>query len=58
MQISMNDLYAFDPNKIVAIEQFEDIIAKHFKQPSAGLGYDQSPVAHMWRTLISLNYLL
>jgi hypothetical protein len=34
------------------MEQFEDIIGRHFKQPKEGLGYDTSPTAHMWRTLI------
>ncbi len=28
-----------------------DIIGRHFKQPREGLGNDDSPVAHMWRTL-------
>ena len=58
MQICMNDLYAFDPNKSVAIEEFDDVIAKHFKQPPEGLGFDGSPVAHMWRTLIWPNNFL
>jgi hypothetical protein len=33
-------------------EQFTDIIGRHFKQPEDGLGFDNSPVAHMWRTMI------
>ena len=47
----MNDLYAFDPNAVVSIEPFIDIIGRHFKQPKEGLGNDGSPVAHMWRTI-------
>jgi hypothetical protein len=50
--VAVNDLYAFDPNVIVTIDQFEDIIGRHFKQPKEGLGNDGGPVAHMWRTII------
>jgi hypothetical protein len=49
--VTVNDLYAFDPNAKVSIAPFEDIIGRHFKQPKEGLGYDNSPSAHMWRTL-------
>ncbi len=50
--ICVNDLYSFDPNVVVHWDQFEDIIGRHFKQPKEGLGYDNSPSAHMWRTII------
>jgi hypothetical protein len=49
--VTVNDLYAFDPNAKVSIEPFEDIIGRHFKQPKEGLGNDNSPSAHMWRTI-------
>jgi hypothetical protein len=49
--VTVNDLYAFDPNAEVSIEPFGDIIGRHFKQPKEGLGNDGSPVAHMWRTI-------
>ena len=49
--VTVNDLYAFDPNAKVSIDPFEDIIGRHFKQPKDGLGNDNSPSAHMWRTL-------
>jgi hypothetical protein len=49
--VTVNDLYAFDPNAKVSIDPFEDIIGRHFKQPKEGLGNDNSPSAHMWRTL-------
>jgi hypothetical protein len=49
--VTVNDLYAFDPNAKVSIDPFIDIIGRHFKQPKEGLGNDNSPVAHMWRTL-------
>jgi len=34
------------------LEPFIDVIGRHFKQPKEGLGFDASPVAHMWRSLI------
>ena len=49
--ICVNDLYSFDPNLVIEIEQFEEIIARNFKQPEAGLGNDNTPASHMWRTL-------
>ena len=49
--VTVNDLYAFDPNAKVSIEPFEDVIGRHFKSPKEGLGFDNSPSAHMWRTL-------
>ena len=49
--ITVYDLYSFDPKKVVRLETFTDIIGRHFKQPKEGLGFDGSPVAHMWRTL-------
>jgi len=49
--VTVNDLYAFDPNAKVSIDPFEDVIGRHFKQPKEGLGYDNSSSAHMWRTL-------
>lgn len=56
--ITLNDLYAFDPNKQINIEEYTDIIGRHFKQPKEGLGFDNSPVAHMWRTIIWPNNYL
>ena len=49
--VTVNDLYSFDPNVKVTIDPFIDIIGRHFKQPKEGLGNDNSPVAHMWRTM-------
>ncbi len=51
--VTVNDLYAFDPNKRPTLDPFIDIIGRKFKQPKEGLGFDNSPVAHMWRTLIN-----
>ena len=50
-EVTVCDLYAFDPKMVVTIDPFIDIIGRHFKQPKSGLGHDGSPVAHMWRTL-------
>jgi hypothetical protein len=56
--ITLYDLYSFDPNKVVRLETFTDIIGRHFKQPKEGLGFDGSPVAHMWRSMIWPNNFL
>lgn len=50
--VTVNDLYAFDPNAKVSLEPFLDIVGRHFKQPKEGLGFDNSPSAHMWRTMM------
>ena len=49
--ITVWDIYSFDPNVTVDIDDFSDLIAKYFRSPEAGLGFDDSPVAHMWRTI-------
>ena len=49
--ICVNDLYSFDPEVEVELEQFEDVIGRHFRQPPEGLGNDNTPASHMWRTL-------
>jgi hypothetical protein len=50
-EVTVNDLYAFDPKAVVSFDTFADIVGRHFKQPKQGLGNDESSVAHMWRTL-------
>ena len=50
-EVTVSDLYAFDPKAVVTIDPFRDIIGRHFRQPKDGLGFDGSPVAHMWRTI-------
>jgi len=57
-QITINDVYSFEKGVEVKIEDFEDIIGRHFRQPKEGLGYDNSPSAHMWRTIIFPNNFL
>jgi hypothetical protein len=49
--VTLNDLYSFDPNAVVTLEPFLDIIGRHFRQPKEGLGNDSSAVAHMWRAV-------
>lgn len=51
-QITLHDIYSFDPNLHVELDEFTDIIGRNFRQPSQGLGFDNSPVAHMWRAMI------
>ena len=50
--ITMNDIYSFDPDAKVNLDDFVDIVGRNFKQPKEGLGFDSSPSAHMWRTLM------
>jgi HD domain len=49
--LTVNDLYSFDPNVQVELEEFTDVVGRHFRQPEEGLGFDDSPSAHMWRTI-------
>jgi hypothetical protein len=51
-QICINDIYSFDPNAKVSLDDFVDIIGRNFKQPKEGLGFDNTPSSHMWRTLM------
>lgn len=50
-QITCNDIYSFDPNVQVELDEFLDVIERNFRQPEEGLGFDDSPSAHMWRTM-------
>jgi hypothetical protein len=50
--VTVNDLYAFDPGVRIDLQQFDAVIGRRFKQPKEGLGFDGSPVAHMWRSII------
>jgi predicted HD phosphohydrolase len=56
--ITLYDDYSFDRSGAIDVEQFADIIGRHFRQPAEGLGNDNSPTAHMWRTIIDPNKLL
>ena len=48
--VTVNDLYAFEPGVKVSVDDFVDVIGRHFKQPREGLGFDGTPVAHIWRS--------
>ena len=50
--ITVHDIYSFDPDVVVELDEFTDVIGRNFKQPEEGLGFDNSPVAHMWRAMI------
>jgi len=56
--ITINDVYSFDPSVVVDFSEFEDVVGRNFRQPEEGLGFDSSPVAHMWRTMIWPNNFL
>ncbi len=56
--ITINDIYSFDPDAVVDYGEFEDVVGRNFRQPAEGLGFDGSPVAHMWRTMIWPNNFL
>jgi hypothetical protein len=50
--ITVHDIYSFDPDLHVELDEFTDVIGRNFRQPAEGLGFDNSPVAHMWRAII------
>jgi hypothetical protein len=56
--VTINDIYSFDPDVVVDFDEFEDVVGRNFRQPAEGLGFDGSPVAHMWRTMIWPNNFL
>jgi hypothetical protein len=49
--ITVNDIYAWDPTMVVNLDDFRDIIARGFRQPEEGLGWDDTPASHLWRTI-------
>ena len=57
--ITLYDIYFFDElDEPVTIGEFDDLIARNFRQPEEGLGFDDSPSSHMWRTMIWPNNFL
>ena len=57
--VTLYDTYFFDEDSAaIEPEMFTDLIGRHFRQPSQGLGFDGSPTAHMWRTMIWPNNFL
>lgn len=57
-QVTMFDIYFFDDLPTPDPEIFSDVIARNFREPAEGLGFDGSDVAHMWRTMIWPNNFL
>jgi hypothetical protein len=56
--ITVYDIYAFDPDVTVDVSAFTDIIGRHFRQPPEGLGWDNTPASHIWRTIMRPNKFL
>ncbi|MDB5688653.1 MAG: hypothetical protein JWL91_529 [Sphingomonas bacterium] len=56
--VTLYDIYFFDDTPAPDPERFADIIGRHFREPAEGLGFDGSPTAHMWRTMIWPNNFL
>jgi hypothetical protein len=56
--VTIYDTYAFQDDWNVDPDDFTDIIGRHFNEPEDGLGFDNSPTAHMWRTMIWPNNFL
>ncbi|MDO6413632.1 HD domain-containing protein [Sphingomonas sp. BIUV-7] len=53
--VTLYDTYFFDSGPAFDPEIFTDIIGRHFREPEDGLGFDGSPSAHMWRSVIWPN---
>ena len=58
MQVVVNDFYAFERNTTLDFSMFSELVEAHFHHPASGLGFDDSPSAHMWRTMIWPNNFL
>ena len=56
--VTLYDIYFFDDATTPPIEPLLDVVGRCFRQPEPGLGFDGSPVAHMWRTMIWPNNFL
>jgi len=56
--VTIYDIYFFDEWESIDPEIFTDIIGRHFREPEEGLGFDNTPASHMWRTMIWPNNFL
>jgi hypothetical protein len=56
--VTLYDIYFFDKVDPIDPALFTDILGRNFRQPDEGLGFDGSPTAHMWRTMIWPNNFL
>jgi hypothetical protein len=50
--VTIYDVYSFDQADEIDPDELTDVIGRNFAQPREGLGFDGSPVAHMWRSMI------
>src|SRR5580700_5078440 len=41
--ITLNDIYSFDPDAKIDLNDFVDIVGRNFRQPKEGLGFDNTP---------------
>lgn len=57
-QVTIYDTYFFDDFPEVDAQELTDVIGRNFRQPEEGLGFDDSPASHMWRTMIWPNNFL
>ena len=56
--VTLYDIYFFEDETAPDITPLTDIIGRNFRAPAEGLGFDGSPTAHMWRTMIWPNNFL
>ena len=56
--VTLYDIYFFEDETTPDIAPLIDVIGRNFRQPEQGLGFDGSPTAHMWRTMIWPNNFL
>jgi hypothetical protein len=56
--VTLYDIYFCDAAEWIDPDSFADIIGRNFREPREGLGFDDSPVAHMWRSAIWPNNAL
>lgn len=56
--VTLYDTYFFDNAPDIDLDIFTDVIGRNFREPEEGLGFDGSPTAHMWRTMIWPNNFL
>ena len=56
--VTLYDIYFFEDETTPDIGPLVDIIGRNFRAPVDGLGFDGSPAAHMWRTMIWPNNFL
>jgi hypothetical protein len=56
--VTLYDTYFFDDSPAVEWGDLAGVVERQFRHPAEGLGFDGSPTAHMWRTMIWPNNFL